>query len=114
MQVIGLTCHVVRNCRAASRILAAKTPNIEAPRRRGGVARCRGAMAAGLTAEQAAKAAGIPRATLCRSLRAVMTASIPLRRGSASGAIISRCSCVSRISLPKSFARSWPANSPAS
>ena len=66
MQVIGLPCHVIRNGRAASRLLAAKIPNIEATRRRDGVARWRGAIAAGLTAEQAAKAVGIPRATLYR------------------------------------------------
>jgi DNA-binding XRE family transcriptional regulator len=36
------------------------------PKRSGGVARWRGAIAAGLTAEQAAKAVGIPRATLYR------------------------------------------------
>ena len=66
MQVIGLPCHVIRNGRAALRLLAAKIPNIEATRRRDGVARWRGAIAAGLTAEQAAKAVGIPRATLYR------------------------------------------------
>jgi putative transposase len=45
MQVIGLPCHVIRNGRAASRD---------------------GEELAGLTAEQAAKAVGIPRATLYR------------------------------------------------
>jgi len=33
MQVIGLPCHVIRNGRAASRLLATKIPNIEATRR---------------------------------------------------------------------------------
>jgi hypothetical protein len=40
------------------------------------------------------------------------TASTPWRRGLASGAIMWRCSCVSLISLLKSLARSWSANSP--
>lgn len=66
MQVIGLPGHIIRNGRAASRLLDAKTPNIEAARRRDAVARWRGAMAAGLTAEQAAKAVGAPRSTLYR------------------------------------------------
>ena len=66
MQVIGLPCHVIRNGRAASRLLAAKTPNLEATRRRDAVQRWRGAMAAGLSAGQAAKAVGVPRATLYR------------------------------------------------
>lgn len=48
------------------------------------------------------------------SLRAVMTASTPWRCGSTSGAIIWRCSCVFHISLPRSFVRSWLANSPSS
>lgn len=66
MQVIGLPCHVIRNGRAAARLLAAKTPNIEAARRRDAVQRWRGAIAAGLTAEQAAKAVGVARPTLYR------------------------------------------------
>ncbi len=66
MQVIGLPSHVIRNGRAASRLLAAKTSNIEAARRCDAVQRWRGAMAAGLTAEQAAKAVGVKRATLYR------------------------------------------------
>jgi site-specific DNA recombinase len=47
-------------------------------------------------------------------LQAVMTASTPWQRGSASGAIIWLCSCVSPISPPKSSARSPPANSRSS
>jgi DNA-binding transcriptional regulator YiaG len=66
MQVIGLPCHVIRNGGAAARLLAAKTPDIEAARRRDAVHRWRGARAAGLSAGQAAKAAGVPRATLYR------------------------------------------------
>lgn len=66
MQVFGLPGHVTRNGRRASRLLDAETPNIEAERRRDAVARWRGAMRAGLTAEQAAQAIGVPRATLYR------------------------------------------------
>jgi putative transposase len=66
MQVRGLPGYLTRNAGAASRLLAAKTPNIEAERRRDAVARWRRAMADGLTAEQAAKAVGVPRPTLYR------------------------------------------------
>jgi putative transposase len=66
MQVRGLPWQISRNGAAASRLLAAKTPNIEAERRRGAVARWRRAMAEGLTAEQAAQAVGAPRSTLYR------------------------------------------------
>jgi len=66
MQVFGLPSDVIRNSRAASRLLAAKTPNSEATRRRDTVGRWRRAMAGGLTAEQAARAIGVPRATLYR------------------------------------------------
>jgi putative transposase len=66
MQVFGLPSHIIRNGRAASRLLAAKTPQIEAARRRDAVARWRSAMADGLTAEQAARAVGVTRATLYR------------------------------------------------
>jgi putative transposase len=66
MQVVGLPSHIIRNGRAASRLLAAKTPNIEAARRRDAVGRWRGAMADGLSAEQAARAIGVPRPTLYR------------------------------------------------
>ena len=31
MQVFGLPGHIIRNARGASRVLAAQTPNIEAP-----------------------------------------------------------------------------------
>jgi transposase len=66
MQVRGLPRQIIRNGKAASRLLAAKTPNIEAERRRDAVARWRRAMTAGLTAEQAAQAVGQPRSTLYR------------------------------------------------
>ena len=39
MQVFGLPGHIIRSGRGASRLLAAKTPNIEAARRRDAVAR---------------------------------------------------------------------------
>ena len=66
MQVFGLPGHLIRNGRAASRLLAAKTPNIEAERRRDAVARWLMARAAGLTAEAAARAVGASRSTLHR------------------------------------------------
>jgi len=66
MQVLGLPGRVIRNGRAASRLLAAKTPNIEAERRRDAVARWRRAMSDGLSAECAARAVGVPRSTLYR------------------------------------------------
>ena len=66
MQVCGLPGHVIRNAGAASRLLAAQTPNIEAARRRDAVARWRGAIADGLSAERAAQAVGVARATLYR------------------------------------------------
>lgn len=66
MQVRGLPRHVIRNGRVASRLLAAKTPDIEAARRRDALARWRQAMAAGLTAQAAAHAVGVPRSTLYR------------------------------------------------
>ena len=66
MQVFGLPRHVIRSARAASRLLGAKTPNIEAQRRRDAVARWRRAIADGLTATQAAKAVGASRASLYR------------------------------------------------
>ena len=66
MQVFGLPGHIIRSARGASRLLAAQTPNIEAARRRDALARWRNAMAQGLTSEQAAKAVGVPRATLYR------------------------------------------------
>src|ERR1700704_4424695 len=65
MQVFGLPGHIIRNARLASRI-AAQSPDNEAAIRRAAVGRWRQAMAAGLTAEQAAKAVGVPRATLYR------------------------------------------------
>ncbi len=66
MQVFGLPRQIIRAGRAASRLLDAKTPNIEASRRRDAVARWRRAMADGLTAEQAAQAVGVPRSSLYR------------------------------------------------
>jgi putative transposase len=65
MQVFGLPFHIIRNGRAASRLLTAKTPQIAAARR-DAVQRWRGAMADGLSAEQAARAVGVPRPTLYR------------------------------------------------
>jgi hypothetical protein len=47
--VFGLPFHIIRNGRATSRLLAAKTPNIEAARRCDAVQRWRGAMADGLS-----------------------------------------------------------------
>lgn len=66
MQVRGLPGHVIRSGAAASRLLDAKPPEIEAARRRDAVRRWRAAMVAGLTGELAAKAVGLPRATLYR------------------------------------------------
>jgi transposase InsO family protein len=66
MQVFGLPGHVTRNGRRASRLLDAQTPSIEAARRRAAVARWHGARRAGLNADQAARAVGVPRATLYR------------------------------------------------
>jgi putative transposase len=66
MQVFGLPAQIIRNGRAASRLLAAKTPNIEAERRRDAVARWLKTRAAGLTAERAAQAVGASRSTLDR------------------------------------------------
>lgn len=66
MQVFGLPGQVIRSAGAASRLLAAQTPNIEAARRRDAVARWRRARADGLTAEQAARAVGVSRAVLYR------------------------------------------------
>jgi putative transposase len=65
MQVFGRPFHIIRNGRAASRLLTAKTPQIAAARR-DAVQRWRGAMADGLSAEQAARAVGVPRPTLYR------------------------------------------------
>lgn len=66
MQVFGLPRHLIRCGRAASRLLGAKTPSIEAQRRRDAVLRWRRAMAQGLTAAEAAKAVGVGRASLYR------------------------------------------------
>ena len=66
MQVFDLPGQIIRNGRAASRLLDAKTPNIEAARRRDTVARWRRAIADGLTTVEAAKAVGVPRSSLYR------------------------------------------------
>jgi putative transposase len=72
MQVFGLPRHFIRTARAASRVIlgssprTAKTPNIVAASRRDAVARWRQAIAQGLSAEDAAKAVGVPRSTLSR------------------------------------------------
>jgi putative transposase len=66
MQVFGLPRQVIRDARAASRLLDAKTPDIEAARRRDAVGRWRRAVGDGLSAARAAKAVGVPRSTLYR------------------------------------------------
>src|SRR4051812_47768902 len=65
MQVFGLPGHIIRTGKLVSRI-AAQSPNNEAAIRRAAVTRWRQAMADGLSAEQAAKAVGVPRANLYR------------------------------------------------
>jgi putative transposase len=66
MKVFGLPGQIIRNARVVSRLIAAKTPNIEAAIRRDTVQRWRLAMEQGLTAEAAAKAVGVPRSSLYR------------------------------------------------
>ena len=66
MQVFGLPGYIIRNGARASRLLDAKSPHIEAARRRDALARWRRAMADGLTASAAARAVGAPRASLYR------------------------------------------------
>lgn len=63
---VGLPGHVTRNAGRASRLLDAKTPTVEAERRRHVVVRWRGAMKDGLDAGRAALAVGVGRATLYR------------------------------------------------
>lgn len=65
MQVFGLPGHIIRNGKVASRI-AAKSQDNEAAIRRAAVTHWRQAIADGLTADRAAKAVGVPRATLYR------------------------------------------------
>jgi transposase InsO family protein len=65
MQVFGLPGHIIRAGKLASRI-AAQSPDNEAAIRDATVARWRQAMTNGLSAENAAKAVGVPRATLYR------------------------------------------------
>jgi len=66
MQVLGLPGHVIRSGRVASRLIDAKTANIEAAVRGDALQRWRSAMAKGLSAEDAARAVGHPRSTLYR------------------------------------------------
>jgi len=66
MQVFGLPGQINRNGRVASRLLDAKSPDVEAARRRDAVGRWRRAIADGLTCEEAARAVGVPRSTLYR------------------------------------------------
>ena len=70
MQVFSLPRHLTRTAQSASRLLGATPPDSEAQRRRDAVARWHGARANGLTAEQAARAVGIGRATLYRWMQA--------------------------------------------
>lgn len=65
MQVFGLPGDIIRNGKLAARI-AAQFPDNEAAIRRATVIRWRQAMADGLTADRAALAVGVPRATLYR------------------------------------------------
>jgi putative transposase len=66
MQIRGLPGHIIRTASRASRLLDAKTPDIEAARRRDALARWCKARAAGLTAKDAAQVVGVPLATLYR------------------------------------------------
>ena len=66
MQVFGLPGHIIRQGRAASRILDAKAPDILVAARHEAVARWRRAMSQGLDAGQAARAVGHSRASLYR------------------------------------------------
>lgn len=66
MQVFGLPRQVIRPAVSASRLLDAKPLNSEAARRRDAVARWLRARADGLSADQAARAVGVGRATLYR------------------------------------------------
>ena len=66
MQVFGLPGHVIRNGRAASRLIDAKSPSSAAAIRRDAGARWRLLMSRGLSASDAAKGVGVPRSTLYR------------------------------------------------
>ncbi len=66
MQVIGLPRQVIRPAVSASRLLGAKPPNRVAARRRDAAARWLRARRDGLSADQAARAVGVSRATLDR------------------------------------------------
>jgi len=62
MQVFGLPGHLIRSARAASRLLAAKTPKIEAERRRDAAASAGGAR----QGPDRRRGGGAPRSTLGR------------------------------------------------
>ena len=116
MQVRGLPRQIIRNGAAASRLLAAKPPNIEAERRRDAAARWRRAMADGLTAEQAARAVGEPRSTLYRWEKAPEPGSRRphrVRRPKWPSAPTTRCGASAR-SRRSSTARGGPSASPRS
>ncbi len=66
MQVFGLPGHLIRTARTVSRLIDAQPPDYEAAIRRDTVLRWRAAMGNGLSADQAARAVGVPRATLYR------------------------------------------------
>lgn len=66
MQIRGLPGHVIRNAMRASRLLDAKTPDIEAARRRDALARWGKARSEGLRARAAAEVVGVPLSTLYR------------------------------------------------
>ncbi len=66
MQIRSLPRHVIRDACRASRLLAAKTPDIEAARRRDALARWAKARAGGLMARVAADVVGEPVSTLYR------------------------------------------------
>jgi transposase InsO family protein len=75
MQIRGLPGHVTRNAARASRLLAAKTPDFEAARRRDALARWATARAHGLTAHAAAAVVGVPASTLYRWQKQAMPGS---------------------------------------
>lgn len=66
MQIRGLPRHIIKSACRASRLLDAKTPDIEAARRRDALGRWAKARAGGLSAEVAADAVGVPVSTLYR------------------------------------------------
>lgn len=66
MQVFGLPGHIIRTGRWASRLIAAQAPDTEAAVRRDLLQRWDRARSQGLSAEEAAKAVGVGRASLYR------------------------------------------------